>query len=130
MTSYDYGYRGGYGEPRDDGYGGPGYYAGYGPGYGYTGWGTRVGPGARPDRGHRRRPEESPAYGRGGDRAARNYARSRGYDVGYTVQPSGSGRFQGRPRARSYSEPGGYGPWGDQAYRGWNERDYDWGYRW
>lgn len=32
-------------------------------------------------------PRQSPAYGRGGDRALREWAAARGYDVGYTIQP-------------------------------------------
>jgi hypothetical protein len=36
---------------------------------------------------HRMPPRQSPLYGRGGDRALREWARSRGYDVGYTIQP-------------------------------------------
>ncbi|HEX2188059.1 MAG TPA: hypothetical protein VHG51_04140 [Longimicrobiaceae bacterium] len=34
-----------------------------------------------------RRPEESPAYGRGGDRELLRWARERGYDVGYAIEP-------------------------------------------
>lgn len=37
-------------------------------------------------------PRESPMYGRGGDRALREWARSRGYDVEHTIRP--------RPRRR------------------------------
>lgn len=37
-------------------------------------------------------PRESPLYGRGGDRALREWARSRGYDVEHTIRP--------RPRRR------------------------------
>ena len=44
-----------------------------------------------------RRPEESPTYGRGGDQAARRYARSHGYDEGYPLQP----RFDDAPRRAS-----------------------------
>jgi hypothetical protein len=32
-------------------------------------------------------PRQSPLYGRGGDRAVREWARGRGYDVEYTIQP-------------------------------------------
>ena len=32
-------------------------------------------------------PRQSPLYGQGGDRALREWAASRGYDVGYTIQP-------------------------------------------
>ncbi len=35
----------------------------------------------------RRRPETSPAYGRGGDRELRRYLRGRGYDEGYAIEP-------------------------------------------
>ena len=38
-------------------------------------------------RDHRVPPRQSPLYGQGGDRAVREWARSRGYDVGYTIQP-------------------------------------------
>jgi hypothetical protein len=36
---------------------------------------------------HRVAPRQSPLYGRGGDRAVREWARERGYDVDYTIQP-------------------------------------------
>lgn len=36
---------------------------------------------------HRMPPRQSPLYGRGGDRAVQAWARSRGYDVGYAIQP-------------------------------------------
>ncbi len=36
---------------------------------------------------HRMPPRQSPLYGRGGDRAVQEWARSRGYDAGYTIQP-------------------------------------------
>lgn len=39
------------------------------------------------DRGYRVPPRESPMYGRGGDRAVREWARSRGYDVEHTIRP-------------------------------------------
>lgn len=45
----------------------------------------------------RRRPEESPVYGRGADEAARRYARSHGYDEGYTIPPRGPARRPRRP---------------------------------
>ena len=37
-------------------------------------------------------PRESPLYGRGGDRALREWARSRGYDVEHTIRPRRGGR--------------------------------------
>lgn len=37
-------------------------------------------------------PRESPTYGRGGDRALRAWARSRGYDVEDTIRPRMRGR--------------------------------------
>jgi hypothetical protein len=43
-------------------------------------------PAYRP-REHHVAPRQSPLYGRGGDRAVREWARERGYDVGYTIQP-------------------------------------------
>lgn len=36
---------------------------------------------------HRVPPRQSPLYGRGGDRAVREWARGRGYNVEYTIQP-------------------------------------------
>lgn len=44
----------------------------------------------------RQRPEQSPTYGDRGDEAARRYARRRGYDEGYAIQP----RRPERPRRR------------------------------
>ncbi len=35
----------------------------------------------------RRRPQESPTYGRGGDRAARAWSRRYGYDIEHTIRP-------------------------------------------
>jgi hypothetical protein len=32
-------------------------------------------------------PRQSPLYGRGGDRALREWARQRGYDVEHTIRP-------------------------------------------
>jgi hypothetical protein len=49
------------------------------PGYGFDGTMERP----------RREPRESPAYGRGGDRALQRWARRYGYDMGYEVQPRG-----------------------------------------
>jgi hypothetical protein len=40
----------------------------------------------------RRRPEESPTYGRGGDRAVRRWASRYGYDEGYEIHPRRRGR--------------------------------------
>lgn len=45
----------------------------------------------------RRRPEDSGVYGRAADEAARHYARSHGYDEGYTIRPRTAER---RPRRR------------------------------
>jgi hypothetical protein len=39
------------------------------------------------ERGRPVSPRESPLYGRGGDRAVREWARSRGYDVEQTIRP-------------------------------------------
>jgi hypothetical protein len=36
---------------------------------------------------HRVPPRQSPMYGRGGDRALREWARARGYSLDYTIQP-------------------------------------------
>lgn len=115
MARYDYG--------RDVRGGGfftpwyPGAFWAGAPLYGWTGW-TDMGmwgwppsmPGGYGRYGYefgppRRRPEESPTYGRGGDAAARRYARSRGYDEGYTIEP----HFDRAPR-----RPPRY----DRGYRG------------
>ena len=95
-------YRRGY----DRGYG-PGYPASFadasfamGPGFMPMGWGWYgpmgmepvpfpFGPGGgfgAPERAPRR-PEDSPAYGRGGDRELQRWARERGYDAGYAIYP-------------------------------------------
>ena len=51
----------------------------YGGDYGYSrDYGPREG---------RVPPRQSPLYGRGGDRAVREWARSRGYDIDHTIQP-------------------------------------------
>ncbi len=55
-------------------------------GFGYPDLGWPAGPGG-PPREPRRPPEQSPTYGRGGDRVLRRYLRDRGYDEGYTIQP-------------------------------------------
>lgn len=47
------------------------------PWYGYGGWNEPP----------RRRPDESPAYGRGGDRELRDWGRRYGYDFEYTIRP-------------------------------------------
>lgn len=75
----------------------------YWAGASMLGWGwewppyapVAIGGYARDYRPPRRRPERSPSYGRAGDEAARRYARSRGYDEGYSIQP-GRGRGPGR----------------------------------
>lgn len=53
------------------------------PPYVPVGYGRYARDFARP----RRRPQESPTYGRGGDEAARRFARSHGYDAGYEIRP-------------------------------------------
>lgn len=63
----------------------------------------------------RRPPEASPAYGRGGDRAVREWAARRGYDASYPIQP----RFE---RDRPYDRPfrgydRGFGRGYDSRYR-------------
>lgn len=42
----------------------------------------------------RRPPRESPAYGRGGDREVRRWAREHGYDVEYAVYPRENRRYR------------------------------------
>jgi hypothetical protein len=54
----------------------------YGGDYARGGYGRDYGPA-----GPRTPPRQSPLYGRGGDRALRQWARERGYDVDYTIQP-------------------------------------------
>lgn len=102
--SYDYGY-GGYGRPDRGIYRGP-YRRGYGGWAAYEPQGTERYRWSY-DRPLRRPPERSPSYGRGGDRAAREYARSHGYDAGYPILPRG-------------------GAWGS----GYGAGLYDRGYRW
>jgi hypothetical protein len=74
-----------------------------GPGFMPMGWGwygpmgmdagpLPFGPGRGAPERPPRRPEESPAYGRGGDRELRRWAGERGYDVGYTIYPRGPRR--------------------------------------
>lgn len=59
---------------------------GYGRDYGARGYGRDFGGGY--DRGlDRVPPRQSPTYGRGGDRALRQWARERGYDVERTIRP-------------------------------------------
>jgi hypothetical protein len=72
---------------------------GYDPMMGPMSWqmpyGAGMGPaprGFRYDRGYRVPPRQSPAYGRGGDRAVRAWAERYGYDVEFSIPP--------RPRPR------------------------------
>lgn len=102
---------------RDGWYGGEGYGAWYpgafwagGPMFGWGApWGwppyAPVGVGRPPV--PRRSPRESPAYGRGGDREVRRWARSHGYDAGYEIPP----REEGRPRPPRGRE--------ERAFRRW-----------
>ncbi|MEW5930082.1 MAG: hypothetical protein AB1941_21715 [Gemmatimonadota bacterium] len=52
------------------------------------------------DRERRVPPEESPAYGRGGDRMVRQWARRYGYDFEYRIPPRGPREGGGRARGR------------------------------
>ncbi|MEW5928345.1 MAG: hypothetical protein AB1941_12825 [Gemmatimonadota bacterium] len=107
------GYAADYRRGPDRGYG-PGYPASFadpsfamGPGFMPVGWGwfgpmgmdpapfawgppAGFGPPPRPPR----RPEDSPAYGRGGDRELQRWARERGYDVGHAIYPRGPRRHR------------------------------------
>ncbi|CAA9306296.1 MAG: hypothetical protein AVDCRST_MAG68-844 [uncultured Gemmatimonadetes bacterium] len=67
---------------------------GYDPMMGPMSWplpyGAEMGgarPGFRYDRDHRVPPRQSPAYGRGGDRALRAWAERYGYDVEFSIPP-------------------------------------------
>lgn len=67
---------------------GPIGWAGMGPGLGYEGLDGTPWYGSGRDYGPpRRRPEESPTYGRGGDRAVRQWGQRYGYDMEYTIRP-------------------------------------------
>lgn len=103
MARYDYDR--GYGRGRGAGYGWyPGAFWGGVPLYGWGAWGggwgwppyVPMGYGAY-DANYtpRRPPEQSPAYGRGGDRLIRRGMRREGYDAGYAIQPH-------RPRRPRY----------------------------
>jgi hypothetical protein len=72
---------------------------GWDPVLGWAGWGGGTGfvPGA--DAPPPMRPERSPAWGRGGDRALREWAAANGYDVEYTIRPRPAPR-----RANPYRE--------------------------
>jgi hypothetical protein len=61
----------------------------YGGDYRRPGYGRDFGPPRGYDREQQRGvpPRQSPLYGRGGDRALREWARQRGYDVEHTIQP-------------------------------------------
>jgi hypothetical protein len=96
---YDRGYDydetpyGRYGTPLPGNHGYPSARWGWGP-IGWTGWGPGLSPwpyGAapadEPGRTPRRRPEESPTYGRGGDRMVQRWGQRYGYDVEYTIRP-------------------------------------------
>lgn len=61
------------------------------PPIGYGGYGRELGP-------PRRRPDQSPTYGRGGDEAVRRYAREHGYDAGYAITPRSARPPRDRPR--------------------------------
>jgi hypothetical protein len=61
---------------------------GYGRDYAHQGYGRDYGPARGYDREQRGvAPRQSPLYGRGGDRALREWARQRGYDVEHTIRP-------------------------------------------
>lgn len=92
----------------------PGAFWGGAPMFGWGGWDVGFPPylppmGYGPYRDHtpRHRPESSPAYGAGGDRAIREWAARRGYDAGYAIRPHLEGdRGYG---ARHRSPPRRYG---------------------
>ncbi|CAN5638185.1 hypothetical protein BH23GEM3_BH23GEM3_00990 [soil metagenome] len=72
---------------------GPLGWAGWGPGMGFWPYAAMPGYGAPAygfdyeDRQPRRRPEESPTYGTGGDQALRRWGNRYGYDFAYSIQP-------------------------------------------
>ena len=133
--SYDYGYGGDRGYERGI-YRGP-YRRGYGGWAAYEPQGTeryrwRYGNDYRYGYDYRRPPEQSPTYGQAGDRAAREYARSHGYDTGYSIRP-GEGGFRGAGGGSAYGRDRGGWPSAGPRYGGWTgqgEGRYDWGYRW
>lgn len=78
----------------------PGAFWGGAPLYGWGAWGAPAAPfvpvgyGAYDRAYARRRPQESATYGRGGDRAVREWARARGYDAGYAIRPRRPGNLE------------------------------------
>lgn len=108
------GWDGGWGS-RNRAYGGGSYGAGWTGGSYDRDYGTRAGYGY--DYQYRQqRPEESPAYGRGGDQAVQRWARRYGYDVEHEIQPRNTGGQSGGQGVRggygvggAYGTGGGYG---------------------
>ncbi len=101
--SYGDDYRRGYGEGLAPPFGGaafpigPGYMPMTWGWYGPFGTGLEPGPYGPGDafRGvPPKRPRESPAYGQGGDRELRRWARDHGYDIEYTVYPRDNRRHR------------------------------------
>lgn len=70
----------------------------------------------------RRPPEESPTYGRGGDRAVQRWAQRYGYDLTYRVEPRRGG-FAGY-------EAGGWAGRRSERGRGRGFSDYGRDYQW
>lgn len=116
------GYGGSYGQGRTEGR----YDRNYG---GWSGYGAREGYGSEYQY-PRRRPEESPTYGEGGDQAVRRWAQRYGYDVAYEIRPRnvGGGQWGGRygPTGGGYGGTGGgYGGSFGGGYGGTSGRGYD-----
>ena len=80
----------------------------------------------------RRTPERSPAYGRGGDREVRRWAREHGYDEGFEIRPREGTWSAGRPYGSDFRRSG---PSGWRAGHGWGdaprpESRWERGYQW
>jgi hypothetical protein len=103
--------------------------------YGRDYTGRRYGNDGDYGREYRRRPEESPLYGRGADQAAQRWANRYGYDMQYEIDPRGGGQQQGGGMQGGYGgnrnagrqggfggSQGGYG--GSQGGYGGNQGGY------
>jgi hypothetical protein len=83
------------------------------------------------ERQFRRPPEQSPTFGRGGDREVRRWAREHGYDEGFEIRPQ-EGRWGAAPTyGGEFRRPG---PTGWRGGYGWESGRSPWrwqrGYQW